>query len=324
MTSAPQCQPLTDPEHIDAAAALSLRSHAGLRHALPFLPSRSVDDLAGRLQWMREKGELVGLFDGTELVAFLGAFPVDNFRNAGRGAFGPDWCSGFAPDADPARALPLLYRDLAPRLVARDCRIHAFALYASERVALQALHLAGFGRIVMDAARPTAEMLGDLEDAGPGSPSGIDVTPAQPADADELARLEADLAAHIAAPPVLMPNTVGRPAAMWARWLAGADHVALLARHDGAAVGYIKAQEPQDDVTHAVHGPSVLAINGMYVEPGMRRAGVGRGLLAALARRARRDGAAMMSVDCETTNPEAYAFWSRWFSPVAWGLERRV
>ena len=31
-----------------------------------------------------------------------------------------------------------------------------------------------------------------------------------------------------------------------------------------------------------------------------------------------------LSVDCETANPEAYGFWTRWFQPVAWALERRV
>jgi hypothetical protein len=32
----------------------------------------------------------------------------------------------------------------------------------------------------------------------------------------------------------------------------------------------------------------------------------------------------VISVDCETTNLEAYGFWSRWFWPVSWSLERRV
>ena len=55
-----------------------------------------------------------------------------------------------------------------------------------------------------------------------------------------------------------------------------------------------------------------------------RRAGVGGALLAALARVAAAAGRDLVSVDCETTNPEAYGFWSRWFHPVSWSLERRV
>ena len=89
-------------------------------------------------------------------------------------------------------------------------------------------------------------------------------------------------------------------------------------------MGFIKAQEPQADVSHAVHGPATLAINGTYVKPGSRSAGVGTLLLASLAGHARATGREIISVDCETANLEAYGFWSRWFMPVSWGLERRV
>ncbi|GAJ16035.1 unnamed protein product, partial [marine sediment metagenome] len=89
-------------------------------------------------------------------------------------------------------------------------------------------------------------------------------------------------------------------------------------------MGFIKAEKPQFDVSYAVHGESTLAINGMYVEADFRRAGVGSLLLASLAREAAAADKEIVSVDCETTNPEAYGFWSRWFEPVAWALERRV
>ena len=80
----------------------------------------------------------------------------------------------------------------------------------------------------------------------------------------------------------------------------------------------------QNDVSYAVHEESTLAINGMYVEADSRCAGVGKFLLASSVREAAGVGKEIVSVDCETTNPEAYAFWTRWFEPVAWGLERRV
>jgi len=100
--------------------------------------------------------------------------------------------------------------------------------------------------------------------------------------------------------------------------------VAILAESGPAACGFIKAEEPQFDVTDAVHGPSTLAINGLFVRPPARRVGLATRLLAALVSHARGIGKEMMSVDCETTNLEAYAFWSRHFRPVAWGMERRT
>jgi GNAT superfamily N-acetyltransferase len=62
----------------------------------------------------------------------------------------------------------------------------------------------------------------------------------------------------------------------------------------------------------------------MFVEPALRGRGLGRELLAALVEHADAAGKSLVSVDCETTNPEAYAFWSARFRPVTWSFERRV
>ncbi|MFA6110565.1 MAG: GNAT family N-acetyltransferase [Candidatus Latescibacterota bacterium] len=90
------------------------------------------------------------------------------------------------------------------------------------------------------------------------------------------------------------------------------------------AAGFIKAEEPQLDVSYTVHDRTTLAINGMYVHPDFRRREVGASLLAALARQACAMDKALVSVDYETTNIEAFGFWTRWFEPVSWSHERRV
>ena len=305
---------------IAAAAALSVGAHEHLRSELPFLPARSTADFVPRIAWMTQNGTVLGRFEGTQLAAFLGAFPLADFRHAGPGSVSPDWCHGSGSGTDVASTYRQLYRALAPHLIAQGCRIHAFSFYASECQAIAAMGLTGFGHIVMDAGRPTAELLTEL----PAGPVDIDTYRAGPQDAVELAELDAALAAHIAAPPVFMPNPQPRSAVQWAEWLSMPGRVALLARRHGRMVGFIKAEQPQFDVTYAVHGDSTLAINGMYVTPASRRAAVGRSLLASLVREAAATGKEIVSVDCETTNPEAYAFWSRWFRPVTWSLERRV
>lgn len=101
-------------------------------------------------------------------------------------------------------------------------------------------------------------------------------------------------------------------------------HGAWLAERDGAPVGFIKAQEPQLDVSDVVHGPRTLAIDGAFVTTEARRLGTARRLLVELARFAEASGEELVSVDCETLNLEALAFWSRYFLPVGWSLERRL
>jgi GNAT superfamily N-acetyltransferase len=76
------------------------------------------------------------------------------------------------------------------------------------------------------------------------------------------------------------------------------------------------------DVSYAVHGPLTLAIDGLFVERSWRGRGAARALLAAMAVYAKASGAELVSVDCETSNPEAFSFWPRFFTPLAWGFER--
>lgn len=315
--------PIHSDDDIAAAARLAAANHAGLRAALPFLPERGAAHYIPKLTWIRDKGGLLALKDGGAMRAFLGGFVIQDFRNAGRGAYSPDWCHGCAEGLDAFRAYRDLYRSLAPSFIEDGAGIHAFSLYAHEGAALEALSMTGFGRIVMDAARPTGDLIRDLGDARRSD--GFAVRRAGESDAAALAALDACLAAHIAASPVLVPHPHGRDEATWRGWFAAKDAVSFVAEGTGGSLlGFIKAEAPQFDVSHAVHSPATLAIDGMFVAAEKRAAGVGRSLLAALAEHARVQEKTMVSVDCETTNPEAFAFWSRHFRPVAWSLERRV
>jgi GNAT superfamily N-acetyltransferase len=312
-------------QNIRAATALSASAHERLLRSLPFLPARPESYFFPKLAWMRDNGKVMGLFEGERLAAFMGGFIIDDFRNAGPGAFCPDWSHGAAAAVDASRAYVGLYRALAPLWIAEGARLHALSLYSSEPHALEALSLTGFGRIVMDAARPTKEIAAALDARPSPIHADVGIRVAGKADAPALAELDAVLAGHIAASPVLMPNTRGRDADEWREWLADPGAVAFIATGAGGeALGFIKAEPPQFDVSDSVHAETTLAIDGMLVLPGERSRGLGGKLLSALCAHASSAGKTMMSVDCETMNPEAYGFWSKWFRPVAWCMERRV
>jgi GNAT superfamily N-acetyltransferase len=309
-------------EELHAAAEIAALCHGRLRKRLPFLPERSAERFFWKIEWMAKNGVVLGLWRGGTLAAYLGGFLLENFRNAGPGCFSPDWSNGAA---DPETAFDdyrALYREIAPRWIAMGARIHSIMAYASEAGALEALSLTGFGRIVMDAAAPAA---GLLERTGGGPlAAGIAIRRAEERDAEDLARLNAELAGHIGASPVLMPDTRGPDAQEWREWLAETDAVAFVAEDSSGILGFLKAQDPQFDVSDAVHDGNGLAINGMYCMPALRGQGIGRWLLGRMARHAIDSGKALMSVDCETTNLEAYCFWTRGFAPLSWSYERRV
>ena len=303
-----------------AAGVLSARNHGALREELAFLPARTAGDFAARIARAADRGVVVGEFAGEQLVAFLGAFTIDDFRGLGAGAYGPDWCHGYAEALDGPSAMRRLYRELARRLVEKEIRIHAFGFYATEQEILEAMYATGFGQIVIDAAVATSDLARSLQEAS----TAIFVRRAAPDDAPLLERLNEELARHIADLPVFFPDPRGMIQADWRTWLLEESHVALIASEGGDAIGYIKAQEPQLDVTFAVHDETTLAINGMYVDPSKRRGRVGARLLLDLANTAAAGGKRMISVDFESTNIEAEGFWLRWFHPVTRSVERRL
>ncbi len=309
-----------DEEGLRATAELAAARHPGLKASLPFLPARDSSYFLPKLRWVAERGKLLGLREGSRLVAYSGSFGIPGFRNVGAAGYSPEWCHGRVDDLDAYRAYSALYREQLAHWHGLGARVHAVSVYASEPAAETALALLGFGRIVMDAANPASV----LPEPG-GAPDGLKIRRAHPGDGGRLCSLNAALAGHIRAEPVCMPLARGMDAGSWERWLDGGDALAFLALDgDGRAVGYIKAEGAQDDVSDAVRDPGTLAISGMYVLPQARGRGIGGRLLAELSGLARNSGRPVVSVDCETTNPEAYSFWSRFFQPVSWSLERRT
>jgi ribosomal protein S18 acetylase RimI-like enzyme len=133
-----------------------------------------------------------------------------------------------------------------------------------------------------------------------------------------------------------MPNAHGSTPEQWEKWLDDPDTATFVAEYadtesreanaNGAhreIVGFIKADPPHFDVSWFVHDRATLAICGLYVDPAHRGRNVGATLLREIAAHAVDRGYGLVSVDCETHNPEARAFWLSHFAPVSWSFERR-
>jgi aminoglycoside 6'-N-acetyltransferase I len=80
----------------------------------------------------------------------------------------------------------------------------------------------------------------------------------------------------------------------------------LLAKTDsGKAVGFAEAALRVDYVNGTDSSP-VAFLEGLYVAPGSRRAGVARALVAAVEQWARREGCSELASDCLLENIDAH------------------
>jgi len=341
---------IKDAKRIEEASAIALENHIALTRANPWLPTRALEDFILRIEWMTNEGTVYGLESGGSLRSFLGWFPLENFRNLGPGALTPDWCVGVRNDANAqrdgvnarevSRLISPLFRRLLEDVKLAGIPVHALGVPATESALLDECSLLGYGRIVLDAARPASDLLAEIgEPPREFRSSGMstrEISPREPelrirsatkADAPALSELDAKLAKHIGEPPVLMPDAHGSTIAEWEEWLGDPEAVTFVAESsDDVAwrpVGFIKADPPHMDVSWFVHGELTLAICGLYVDPTCRGKNLGARLVRAIAAHAAARGRNLVSVDCETHNPEARAFWLSRFKPVTWSFERR-
>jgi ribosomal protein S18 acetylase RimI-like enzyme len=318
---------ISNDSDVRECASIAFTQHISARQELAFLPSRDIESYAGKLAWLAREGRLYAARaePGGPVDAYLGWFALEEFRNIGRAALTPDWGLGTVGlpsqsfGRSPARAARELLRVALADMDVGGLRVHGIGVPSSRPELLEALSLTAYGRIVLDAAAPAAVLARRLSPAR----GSVGVSRATDADAAALARLDASLARHIGSSPVMMPGAHGTDEDGWVEWLHGPDARAFVARVAGEAIGFIKTDEPGFDVSEAVHGEETAAICGLYVDPVSRRAGVARALLAELVSDAVERGKMLVSVDCETHNPEALGFWMRWFSPVSWSFERR-
>ncbi len=318
-----------DEKELKAISAIALESHKALRSSNPWLPERSIKDFFVRLEWMVNEGMVYATEDNSVIQSFLGWFPLEDFRNVGPGALTPDWAIGVAgalSAKETAIRISPLIRNLLTDIRNAGLSIHGIGIPDSSRILMEEFSLLIWGKIVLDAARSTRDLLnGLLDNAHTNSlpDTSINIRPALISDASSLAHLDEQLAAHIAAPPVLMPNTEGSTTDEWASWIDSPNNLTFVAEESNSLVGFIKSGPPQMDVSWFVHSEQTTAICGLWVNPECRGKHLGESLLTELAKTAANSGYSLTSVDCETHNPEARSFWLSHFIPVSWSFERR-
>lgn len=304
-------------EHIPEAAGLFIQNFKKLRRAAPLLPDcledpRRVGELLENL--LTYSGG-VAAFENGRMAGCLGWWLVDNFRGTPRrGAYCPEWAHTTLEEGRPA-IYRALYRSAAAQWLDSGCQVHAITLLACDREAVDTWFWNGFGLWVVDALRPTAPINAPL-------PGGYSLRKATPEEVEPLALLEAEHWRHYAQPPTLMVTNGANSAEELRGFINNPDNSAWLAWQGGELAGYLRFENRIDGAAEIIAGPGITGITGAYVRPAHR----GRGLAPALLDCALRDYAARgyhaCATDFESFNPEAAAFWPRYFETVALSLVR--
>lgn len=302
------------PKHLPQAADLFLEGLRQLRQAQPLVPAALTDPAAvqARLARLLAVGAVPAAFRAGRLVGYLGAFHFSDFRGTPRrAAYCPPW--GHAAAADRVDEIyRALYRAAGANWAAAGCQVHAITLLASAAAAQKTWFWNGFGLTVVDAVRALLPL-------GAAVPPGLTLRPAGLADCALLAELETEHCQHYGRSPIFMWANSADTAEGFATLLANPANTAWLALDGSHPLAYLRFEGSAADVLAAA---DTTAITGAFVRPAYRGRGVAAALLDLALREYAARGYARCSVDFESFNPEAAAFWLRYFEPVCLSLLR--
>ena len=290
--------------HTDAA--LFVQSFERQRCVTPAVPDRlaCAGEVTALLDDLFQRCPGVVALEDDRMVGYLGWFIVDRFRETDRkGAYVPEWGHATTEDHKPA-IYRALYRAAAEQWSAAGCGVHAITLLAHDQVAQQAWFWNGFGLTVVDAVRPMQPLnLSNLTD--------LVIRKATSDNVHALAKLDAEHRLHYTRSPIFMTPRRSSKAYQLIEFLARAKNSIWLALDHNSPVGFIRFEGDDFDSVAMVESKQTIAITGAYVRPAYR----GRNAAVAVLDTALRDyadrGFTCCTVNFESFNPEAAAFWTK-------------
>jgi GNAT superfamily N-acetyltransferase len=311
-----EIQPL-DPAFLPQAAALFCAKFKRLRQAIACIPDRLQEPQAviDRLAHLVDNFPAFMALDSGRLVGVLAAWLVDDFRSTGRkAAYSPEWGHAASPGHEHL-IYRALYRHAADRWAESGCQVHAITLLADDHLAQKVWFWNGFGLLVVDAVRPTSPL--DISSSSPFS-----LFKATIEDIPILCALDDEHWRHYTHSPIFMAPRPGWSAEQAGAFLAYPQNCVWLAMDGRFPAGFIRFAARERDSVDILAAASVVKISGAYVRPAYRGRGIATQMLNLALQDYARQGFTCCAVDFESANPEAAAFWPRYFEMVCYSLMR--
>jgi len=268
------------------------------------------------LDELAENGLSVAAVEDDALLGFLGAFgpwqPVFCTQNV-RGVFSPLHAHG-AVKENRVRIYRRMYQAAAEKWVRAGAASHAISLYAHDAAAQEAFYIYGFGVRCMELMRSAGKPICVGE-------SEFIFTELEKQRHAELRGLRCGLGNHLAQSPCFMQDTP-EDTEKWIRRKEENPPRVFAAMKDGTPAAYIEFTDEGE--SFAAYAPHTANICGAYCLPEYRGKGVMKNLLGYAQSVLHAEGAERIGVDCESFNPTALGFWTKYFDEYSRSVVRRI
>lgn len=253
--------------------------------------------------------------EGEKLVGYLtfwGGFE-GHFGNV-KGSFSPLFGSAFA-GRNRQKTASLLFENVSKIMIMDGIFSFAICKYTHDKEIAESLIFNGFGIRCSDAIRNLSK-IDELK-----MDSGCRYEEISYEKANVLLDLKNRLVNHLNKSPVYFPYPQFT-AEDFSKLCEKRKSRFFVAYAGDKPVGYIEVDE--DAETFISEDSEVLNICGTYVECEYRNSSVAKELLTYTMKRLANEGVRYLGVDCETLNPTALRFWSKYFECYTYSFVRRV
>ncbi len=313
-------------EHIEQAIQIAIDNYHLERRQITALPefTKLPEKLVPVFEHYAVNGLCVAAVDDTKLTGFLCTYlpREDAFGTTlVRGTFAAVHAHGVAVTVtgkERDRIYSKLYQAAAAKWVNAGIRSHAIAIYAHDRTAINSFFYNGFGLRCLDLIR-------SLEQPLLPNTTGLDryhlkYVEVPRAEWNQLLQLHNALIKHLGESPTFMCFPPMDEAALYAQAPKDVRYFAAIAGEEYAA--YIKISDTAENFI--TEHPAMLNICGAYCSPEFRGLGIYHNLLSFLTDILRQEGYQLLGVDCESFNPNARGFWSKYFTEYTNSVVRRI
>jgi len=312
--------------HINQAMKIALDNYNMERELIPELPvfDQLPEELLPQYEHFASNGLGVAAMDGEEMIGFLCAYmPIeDAFATTGvRGTFTPIHGHGVIstiPGQLRDRIYSKLYQEAARKWVNAGIRSHAIALFTYDKEAESSFFYNGFGLRCLDLIRSLEcgiEINGSVD-----RNLEFEYSELPRKDWKYLLDLHNSILTHLGESPSFMYFPFMDEAQLYAHTSENVRYFA--AKKDGEYIAYIKLAEEGENYATSVEG--MVNICGAFCRKEYRGLGIVQKLLDYMIEVLQKEGYQLLGVDCESFNPTARGFWTKYFKEYTHSLVRRI
>lgn len=308
-----------DSKYIEECAKIAIDRYKDECLKVHELPNQDYKDLFCTMLAEMVNNELgVVAIDNDKVVGFISCYgPIDNFFSSNKGVYCPIHGHG-TRNHDSKNIYSHMYCEAAKKWVSQGLVTHAITHYAHNKDAIDTFFVNGFGMRCIDAISTiNNKKLEYVKNSDNLIYKEIDYKTL-----GDILLLKNSLVEHISSSPVFftserfdLQKLVKQSDRRKSRFFVVYD--------EEKAIGYVEITSSGENFT--CDDKYTTNICGAYLDSQYRSKGIFQNLLAYMFNKLREEGTyKRVGVDCESINPNAYTFWSKYFTPYTYSVVRKI